>query len=135
MRSGPVPGPRYARIKRVQLPVDTRMVDDQDEVAEFEDEFEDYVSLKDRVLRGPLRGICLWTVLIAGAVWVVLNVIIQIRLATGYPNIFSSEAGADLWAWAQAASGIAYTVFLVALGSYVVLWLTLRDLNRDAPRS
>jgi hypothetical protein len=99
------------------------MVDDQDEV----DEFEDYVSLKDRVLRGPLLGISLWTVLIAGAAWVVLNGVIQIRLATGYPNIFSSEAGADLWAWAQAASGIAYTIFLVALGSYIVLWLALRE--------
>jgi hypothetical protein len=66
-------------------------------------------------------------VLIAGAVWVVLNAVIQIRLATGYPNIFSSEAEADLWAWAQAASGIAYTIFLVALGSYIVLWLALRE--------
>jgi hypothetical protein len=65
----------------------------------------------------------------------VLNVIIQIRLATGYPDIFSSEAGADLWAWAQSASGIAYTVFLVALGSYVVLWLALRELNRHAAPS
>jgi hypothetical protein len=56
-------------IKRIQLPVDTRMVDKQDDVDEFEDEFEEYMSLKDRVLRGPLRGICLWTVLTAGAVW------------------------------------------------------------------
>jgi hypothetical protein len=27
----------------------------------------------------------------------------------------------------RAASGIAYTIFLVALGSYVVLWLALRE--------
>jgi hypothetical protein len=96
---------------------------DQDEL----DEWEDFESIEDRIRRGSLLGIFLWTALIAGAVWVVLNVIIQIRLATGYPNIFSSEAGADLWAWAQAASGIAYTVFLVALGSYVLLWLRVRQ--------
>jgi hypothetical protein len=111
------------------------MVDDQDEVDEFENEFEDDVSLKDRVLRGPLLRILLWTVLIAGAVWVVLQVIFQIHAATGYQDIFSSEAGAELWGWVQAVGGIAYTVFLVALGSYVVLWLALRDLDRDAAPS
>jgi hypothetical protein len=58
------------------------MVDDQDEVDEFEfefeDEFEDYVSLKDRVRRGPLLGVLLWTTLVAGAIWVVLNAIVDI---------------------------------------------------------
>jgi hypothetical protein len=54
-----------------------------------------------------MSGVLLSTALIAGAVWVVLNVIIQIRLATGYPDLLSSEAGAELWAWVQAVSGIA----------------------------
>jgi hypothetical protein len=65
------------------------MVDDQDEVDEFE--FEDSESLKDRVRRGPILGVLLGTTLFAGAVWVVVN------------------------------SSIAYTVFLVSLGSYIVL--------------
>jgi hypothetical protein len=83
MRSGPVLGPRYARIKRARLPVDTRMVDDHDEVDEFEFEFEDefededYVSLKDRVRRGLLLGVLLWTTLVAGAIWAVLNAIVD----------------------------------------------------------
>lgn len=68
-----------------------------------------------------------WTALIAGAVWVVLNTVIQIRQATWYSDIFSSEEAAELWVWAQAISGIAYTVFLVALGSYVLLWLRVRQ--------
>jgi hypothetical protein len=96
---------------------------DQDDL----EESEDFESLEDRVRRGPLLGVLLWTALIAGAVWVVLNAIVQIRLATGYPDLFSSEVGAELWAWVQAVGGIAYTTFLVALGSYVLLWLRFRQ--------
>lgn len=59
--------------------------------------------------------------------------IIQIRLATGYPDLFSSEAGAELWAWVQAVSGIADTTFLVALGSYVLLWLRVRQGSGSHP--
>ena len=142
MRSCPVPGPRYARIKRARLPVDTRMVDDQDEVDEFEFEFEDefededYLSLKDRARRGPLLGVLLWTTLVAGAIWVVLNAIVDIHFARGFSNSFAeSETAGELWIWVQAVREIAYSVFLVALGSYVVLWLALRDLNRDAAPS
>jgi hypothetical protein len=40
--------------------------------------------------------------------------------ASVYADIFSSESENELWVWMQAASGIAYAVFLVALGSYVV---------------
>jgi hypothetical protein len=115
------------------------MVDDQDEVDEFEfefeDEFEDYVSLKDRVRRGPLLGVLLWTTLVAGAIWVVLNAIVDIHFAEGFADFVASETGNELWIWVQAVREIAYSVFLVALGSYVVLWLALRDLNRDAAPS
>jgi hypothetical protein len=107
----------------VRLVVDTQMVDDQDEV----DEFEDYASLKDRVRRGPLLGILLGTTLVAGLVWVVLNAVVDIRLARGNAYIFDSETAGELWRWAQLATQIAYSVFLVALGSYVVLWLALRE--------
>jgi hypothetical protein len=113
------------------------MVADQDEVDEFEfefeDEFEDYDSFGDRVRRGPILGVLLGTTLFAGAVWVVLNSINHIRQAnlirqaSVYPDIFSSESENELWVWMRAASGIAYAVFLVALGSYVVLWLALRE--------
>jgi hypothetical protein len=65
---------------------------DQDDLHESED----FESLEDRIRRGTPLGVLLSTALIAGAVWVVLNVIIQIRLATGYPDLFSSEAGAEL---------------------------------------
>jgi hypothetical protein len=102
-------------------------VDDQDEV----DEFEDYESLKDRVRRDPLLGVLLSTTLVAGATWVVLNAIMDIGFAGRF---FASEAG-EVWIWVQAVREIAYSVFLVALGSYVVLWLALRDLDRDAATS
>jgi hypothetical protein len=67
-------------IKRVQLLVDTRMVDNQDDV----DEFEDYESLKDRLRRGPLLGVLLGTTLVAGVIWLVLTAIVDIRFARGY---------------------------------------------------
>jgi hypothetical protein len=137
----PVPGPRYARIKRVRLPVDTRMVDDQDEVDEFEFEFEDefededYESLKDRVRRGPILGVLLGATLFAGAIWVVLNAIVDIHFARGFADFVTSETEGELWIWVQAVREIAHSIFLVALGSYVVLWLALRDLDRDAAPS
>jgi hypothetical protein len=52
------------------------MSDDQDEI----EGVEDFESLDDRIRRGPLLGVLFWTALIAGAVWVVLNAMIQIRL-------------------------------------------------------
>lgn len=84
-------------------------------------------SFEDRIRRGPLLRALLWTAIIAGAAWVVLNASIQIRTAKGYADIFSSEGPAELWVWMQVVSGIAYTVFLVALGSYILLWLRFRQ--------
>lgn len=105
------------------------MVDNDDEVDEFEDEFEDYESLKDRFRRGPLLGVLLGTTLFAGATWVVLNTMINIRYRGGYADFVTSpsETVAEFWIWAQTVRGIAYSAFLVALGSYVVLWLALRE--------
>ena len=107
------------------------MVDDQDE---FEDEFEDYESLKNRVRRGPLLGVLLGTTLVAGAIWVVLNTMLNIHYRGGYADFVTSasESVSEFWIWAQTVKGIAYSVFLVALGSYVVLWLALRDLDHHA---
>jgi hypothetical protein len=96
---------------------------DQDET----EEREDYESLEDRILRGPLMGVLLWTALISGAVWIALNAYVQIRQARGLSNLFGSEEAADVWVWVQAGSAIAYSVFLVALGSYVLLWLRVRQ--------
>jgi hypothetical protein len=102
---------------------------DEDDLVEWEDleEWDDHESFEDRIRRGPLLGALLWTAIIAGAAWVVLNASIQIHTAGGYEDIFSSEGPAKRWVWMQAASGIAYTVFLVALGSYILLWLRFRE--------
>ena len=108
-------------IKRVRLPVDTRTVDNQDEV----EASEDYESLSDRVRRGPLREVLLWTILVAGAIWVVLNAIVQIRFVW-FTGRFASVPS-SVFIWAQAVAGIANSVFLVALGSYIALWLALRE--------
>jgi hypothetical protein len=113
--------PAHARIKRVRLPLDTRTVDNEDEV----EESEDYERLRDRVRRGPLREVLLWTILVAGAVWVVLNAIVQIRFVW-FTGRFASVPS-SVFIWAQAVAGIANSVFLVALGSYIALCLALRE--------
>lgn len=100
---------------------------DEDEL----EESEAFKSLEDRIRGGPLLGVLLWTALIAGAVWVVLNAAGQIRSATSYPDLFSSKADADLWMWVQAVSSIAYTMLVVALGSCVLLWLRVRQSSRS----
>jgi hypothetical protein len=67
------------------------------------------------------------TTLVAGAIWVVLNAIVDIRFAKGFIDFVASEMESVVWIWVQAAREIAYSVFLVALGTYVVLWLALRE--------
>jgi hypothetical protein len=79
MRSGP--GPRCHASSAQGSRSIPKPVDDQDEV----DEPEDRQSLKGRVRRGPLLGALLWTMLVAGPIWVVLNAIVRIRLARGFP--------------------------------------------------
>jgi hypothetical protein len=76
---------------------------DEDDLVEWEDleEWEDHESFEDRFRRGPLLGALLWTAIIAGAVWVVLNASIQIRTARAYEDIFSSEGPAEFWVWMQ----------------------------------
>lgn len=101
----------------------SRMVDNQDDVDEFEDEFEDYESLKDRVRRGPLLGVLLGTTLVAGAVWVVLNAFCRDSPREGPRRFLRLGDCRSCLDMAQTARGIVYSVFLVALGSYVVLWL------------
>jgi hypothetical protein len=67
------------------------------------------------------------TTLVAGAIWVVLNAIVDIRFAKGFTDFVASEMESVVWIWVQAAREIAYSVVLVALGTYVVLWLALRE--------
>ena len=116
-------------IKQVRLPADRQTVDNQGE----DDESEDYESLKDRVRRDPLREVLLWTALVAGAIWIVLNAIVQIRFAGIGTELFTSGPQ-GLLIWLQVAGGVANSVFLVAIGSYVVLWLAAReDSSSDRP--
>jgi hypothetical protein len=67
-------------------------MNDDDEL----EEWEDTKTLEERMRSGPLLRILLWTALSAGAVWVVLNAIVQIRTARGYANLFSSEGAATV---------------------------------------
>jgi hypothetical protein len=103
-------------------------VNDQDDL----EESEDFESLEDRIRRGPLLGVLLWTALIAGAVWVVLNAIVQIRLATGYPDPFSS-VGAELWAVGSSCGR--HRLHDVSRGSRLLcsLWLRVRQGSGSHP--
>lgn len=115
-------GPRYAHIKRVRLPVDTRMWTTKMRLKNPRT----MRILRDRVRRGPLREVLLWTMLVAGAIWTVPNAIVQVRFAGLSTGRFASSPS-SVFIWAQAAAAIANSVFLVALGSYIALWLALRE--------
>ena len=82
-------------------------------------------SLEDRIRNGPLFQILLWTTLIAGAVWVVSSAAVGVQSVAGYPH--GSGIRRALWVWMQVGSSIAYSVFIVGVGSYVLLWLRLRQ--------
>jgi hypothetical protein len=86
-------------------------------------------SLDDRIRNGPLFQILLWTTLIAGAVWVVFSAAVGVQSVSGYP--LGSGITSTLWVWVQVGSSIAYSVFIVGVGSYVLLWLRLRQASRS----
>jgi hypothetical protein len=83
-------------------------------------------GLEERLRRGPLPRILLWLALLSGVAWIVSNGLLQIRFAVLTSTAFASEIEAEFYKWAQVVSGIGYTLFVVAVGNYVLLWLAAR---------
>ena len=73
-----------------------------------------------------------WLAVVSGLVWITLNAYVQIRFQVG--QFFESpEAAADEFAWAQVLTSLSYTLFLVSVGIYVLLWL--RSRTSSLPKS
>jgi hypothetical protein len=102
-------------------------VDDETDVVDGPDnDSHEGPSLEERLQRGPSLRILLWLALLSGVAWIVLNGPLQIRFAVLTPTAFASEIEAEFYEWVRVISGIGYTLFVVAVGSYVVLWLAAR---------
>jgi hypothetical protein len=83
-------------------------------------------GLEERLRRGPLPRILFWLALLSGVAWIVSNGLLQIRFAVLTPTAFASEIEAEFYEWAQVVSSVCNTLFVVAVGSYVLLWLGAR---------
>lgn len=70
-----------------------------------------------------------WIALLAGAGWVASTAILHVRI-TLLGDPFQSQAALDALRWVRAAERIGYALFLVAAGSYVILWLRSREASR-----
>ena len=76
----------------------------------------------DRIRRGPWLDVMRWAALVAGAVWILVTAFYLVQLA-----LERSGSGYNSFIWAQALSGIAYPIFAVTFGAYVILWLRSRQ--------
>jgi hypothetical protein len=63
---------------------------------------------------------------LSGVAWIVSNGLLQIHFAVLTPTAFASEIEAEFYEWVQLVSGICYTLLVVSVGSYVLLWLATR---------
>lgn len=97
-------------------------MDDEIDVANGpDDDWDERPGLEEQ--RGPLLRILFWLALLSGVAWIVSNGLLQIRFAVLTPTAFASEIEAEFYEWVQVVSGIGYTLFVVAVGSYLLLWL------------
>jgi hypothetical protein len=63
-----------------------------------------------------------WIAVVAGVLWIVSTTIFQVRIDL-MADPFQSERAYEAVRWANVVSGIAHPVFLVAFGTFVMLWL------------
>lgn len=81
-----------------------------------------------RIQHGPWLGPLRWIALISGGVWIAMNGALRVRFyVLGNPG-FPSGTAAEIFYWIQALSSVANSVFLVAVGAYVLLWLRTRSI-------
>jgi hypothetical protein len=101
------------------------MIDEDDDNEPPEDEWDEGEDEWDEgdVTRIPWLSMLLGLAIVSGIAWIGLNAYIQIRQQLASDQFFSSPPEADYFFWAQAVSGILYTVFLVSVGVYVLVWL------------
>ena len=99
-------------------------MDDETDVANGpDDDSHEGPGLEERLRGGSFLRFLLWLALLSGVAWIVSNGLLQIRFAVLTPTAFASEIEAEFYEWVQVVSGIGYTLFVVAVGSYVLLWL------------
>lgn len=102
-------------------------MDDEMDVANGPDEeWNEGPGLEERLGGGPWLRILLRLALLSGVAWILSNGALQIRFALVTGSLFASEGEAEFYEWVQVVSSISYTLFVVSVGSYVLLWLAVR---------
>ena len=102
-------------------------MDDEMGVANAPDEdWDEGPGLEERIGRRPWLRVLLRLALLSGLAWILSNAALQIRLAVVTGSVFGSEGEAEFYEWVQVVSSICYTLFVVSVGSYVLLWLATR---------
>jgi hypothetical protein len=95
----------------------------------FESAYEHFTRLnrreRIRAIRVRSMGLTLWTALVAGLAWIVSSAVFQIRISV-IGGGFSSQEAFEAMQWIDLISGIAYPVFLVSFGLYVMMWMKSR---------
>ena len=102
------------------------MDDEMDFADGPDDDWDEGPGLEERLGRGPWLRVLLRLALLSGVAWILSNGVLQIRFAIVTPSVFGSEGEAEFYEWVQVVSGICYTLFVVSVGSYVLLWLATR---------
>jgi hypothetical protein len=95
----------------------------------FESAYEHFTRLnrheRNSAIRVRLMGLSLWIALVSGLAWIVSTAVFQIRI-NAIGGGFSSQDAYEALQWTNVVSGIAYPVFLVSFGLYVMMWMKSR---------
>jgi hypothetical protein len=92
----------------------------------FESAYEHFTRLNHRerirAIRVRSMGLWLWTALVSGCAWIISTAVFQIRI-NAIGGGFSSEEALEALQWTNVVSRIAYPLFLVSFGFYVMMWM------------
>jgi len=94
-----------------------------------DDAWEAFRALARRGRRDLLLPRLLLVAIISAILWVVATTVVTVTYSTLYWRSIDTTSWNWLM-WVQAASTVAYSVFVASVGTYVVLWLDRRS-RRD----
>lgn len=85
--------------------------------------------------RGPGLRALRWVALVSGCVWIASTALVQVWFYVLNDPFAGFDGSSAVLRWGQALSTIAYPVFLVAVGAFVLSWMLRRgDLESASPK-
>jgi hypothetical protein len=99
---------------------------DDDGFSLAQDEF-DRRNRSERIRRGHALDVARWAAFIAGALWVFTTAVFVFMYTTIPDNVAGPGTPFDRIKWWEAAAQVSQPLFIVCLGTYVILWLRARQ--------